>query len=241
MFSKIKNWLKLEVCWERFISTIVASSLIKEAIKSFLDRSFLGKPQRNFKNVLLNLVYPAILGAILYETMNFFYDLMFNPCSVLHWAKLTLLVITAIFYVVDYFYIKLTERFIGLFFVFDLFFLVFLFITIKMIGIDDNTYDADVRVLMVASCYFAFLLLYSIWDFIERFQANSNHEIIHMNKVLKWELVSMLLLLVYMLVIFLFKLSTNPWILIILLIGITGSFLSLTLEKSRLEKDETLM
>ena len=88
------------------------------------------KPNEAFKQVMLGLIYPAVLGTILYAVLG---SALAPVLSILlgrssgviavPWLKGILLLTTVAFYCCDYLYIMFTREFRPMFFLFDLFLL----------------------------------------------------------------------------------------------------------------------
>src|SRR5262249_42206094 len=103
------------------------------------------------KEVMLALVYPAVLGGIIYflmdESYKHFFDQGEAEMTIPHFIKtlmettpiqlikMLLAFITVAFYICDYLYITFTRSFKGYFFIFDVLFLLLSFLTVKLISI----------------------------------------------------------------------------------------------------------
>src|SRR6266849_3019857 len=91
------------------------------------------------KQLMLGLVYPAVLGTVLYAVLGTalapLLALLLGKSTVplVPLLKVVLLVTTVLFYCFDYLYIMFTREFRPLFFVFDLTLLVGLYVTFSMI------------------------------------------------------------------------------------------------------------
>jgi hypothetical protein len=161
------------------------------------------------KSLMLGLIYPAVLGSIFYtfigETGKQL-PALFNSETrdeVLV-VKFLLLVITLIFYLFDYLYIIFTKDFHPLFFIFDLIFVGFLYRTVVLIGIGESMQTQAPNLQGITICYLIFMGLYLIWDLIERFGKSKGilrcveKEKGLYNLIILWEVISIILLLVYL-------------------------------------------
>jgi hypothetical protein len=130
-------------------------------------------PEKALKSLMAGLIYPAVLGSIIYQALDTAENQMlamlnskdyeFSSVMVL---KLLLLCITLFFYGCDYLYLLYTRQFRKSFFFLDVVFVVGLYATARLIGLDDpkghpNTFS----ILLI---YLLFMVLYLIWDLLER-------------------------------------------------------------------------
>jgi hypothetical protein len=90
---------------------------------------------------MLDLIYPAVLGTILYQlflTIAHVLREQYPPTAILG-IKWTLVLILIGFYVCDYLYIVFTKRYYWWSFLCDIVFLVALYVTIIAIDVDNPT------------------------------------------------------------------------------------------------------
>jgi len=159
-------------------------------IRRILDKSF-----SPLKSLMLEQIYPAFLGSYIYM----FYDKVFDqifPFDSNFLFKLFLFVIALAFYYSDFYYIKFTNTYRWWFFVFDLAFLVTLLATIKFTDIEDKATPVNVRGILF--CYSIFLFLYLLWDIYERrFDCCPDEEKPLYDRVISWEIGSVVILMIY--------------------------------------------
>lgn len=155
------------------------------------------------KQLMLGLIYPAVLGTIFYN----FLSIAVEP--VLYWMlgrsvasfgsgiKWALLLATIIFYCCDYFYIMFTREFVPAFFICDLILLAGLYMT--FLSIDVRTSILPRRNLVVlAGCYTLFMTLYLTWDIFEHRRTTGADERLLYKKVIIWEAISVIVLLIWL-------------------------------------------
>jgi hypothetical protein len=94
------------------------------------------------------------------------------------------LFITLLFYFCDYLYITFTNGFRRLFFALDLVFVIFLFVTVHAIHLNENGSPNTHRIVF---CYLVFMGLYGLWDFIEWRTTDDRKEKRFYAFVLVWE------------------------------------------------------
>jgi hypothetical protein len=135
------------------------------------------KNEKIMKDLMLGLIYPAVLGSILYLCLDQFavqLSILWNkgPFQAFRlyeanvgW-KFFLLLLTLAFYIFDYLYITFTNEYRRWFFFFDLFFVVALYFTVFCIDISHYTTTPNYEAILFY--YFTFMLLYWIWDSTER-------------------------------------------------------------------------
>ena len=116
------------------------------------------------QELMLGLIYPAVLGTILYQLLQTFAHLLREqyPLDAIVCIKCTLLIISIGFYVCDYLYIVFTKRYYWWAFLCDIVFLLSLYATVIAIDVDNPTSLAHNKVILL--CYFIFLLVYLGWD-----------------------------------------------------------------------------
>lgn len=136
---------------------------------------WLGRARRILRDLMVNLIYPAVLGSVLYLLFTVFEHITWTILhsssprqldSDLAW-KTTLLCLIIIFYACDYVYLLLTRTFRVSFFVYDLFFLTTLYVGVWALhlGPSDN---AAVNPVILTVCFLSFMPLYLFWDLLER-------------------------------------------------------------------------
>jgi len=137
---------------------------------------------------MLGLIYPAVLGTILYQLLETFAHLLRGqyPLNAIIWIKCALLIISIAFYVFDYLYIVFTKRYYWWFFLCDMVFLLTLYITVIAIDVDNPTSLPHNKVILL--CYFIFLLFYLAWDGFEFLTLPRGNERDFYRSVVSWEL-----------------------------------------------------
>ena len=187
------------------------------------------------KNLMLGLLYPAVLGNILYlaigETSKqvagmwgWFHSLPYDFKSV-STLKFLLLLVTLLFYFFDYLYITFTREFRKIFFLFDFVFVIFLYITIYAINLESTNAPPNTppNVKRIVTCYLIFMMVYGIWDLLEWLRVKDTAEKFYYKCVLIWEAISILVLGV-ILVLILNGIIPSSLLLLSTLGGITFSF-----------------
>ena len=161
--------------------------------------------EKILKDLMLGLIYPAVLGTILYlalqvlteQTGRLWTNLFtFQPLSSTDkvlFLKVVLLLVTLCFYLCDFLYILFTNSYRGWFFVADLIFVVGLYVTV-VIGIQPQTAD-NPRTGWILGPYLLFLVLYILWDRSELKRA-WGREAAHLRRVIQWECLSVILILI---------------------------------------------
>jgi hypothetical protein len=140
------------------------------------------------QELMLGLIYPAVLGTILYQLL-FTIAHVFReqyPLSVIVGIKWTLVVISIGFYVCDYLYIVFTKRYYAFAFLCDIIFLLALYATFIAIDVDNPRTMPHNKVILC--CYFIFLLVYLIWDGYEFLTLPRGRERDFYRAVVFWEL-----------------------------------------------------
>ena len=154
------------------------------------------------KNLMLNLIYPAVLGTVMYGALATTIEPLVealagrtvpvsgDPNALL---KACLLAITVAFYIADYLYIAFTKQFGWLFFAFDLVFLVTLYVSVYAIGLSVGS-TTPPSLPLVLICFMIFMGLYFVWDLIGRSRSQNSGERRWYRRVLAWEGLSLLAL-----------------------------------------------
>jgi len=202
------------------------------------------------KNLMLELLYPAVLGTVLFFALDVtgtlistmaVWDSTAAPFDSLVLLKCLLLYVTVVFYGCDYVYIMLTREFRIKFFWYDCAFLVGLYITLVNLRIREKELTELPAAWFVAAVYLFFFALYWRWDWLERDNLKTkfkeqglteNERAIltdeidfYSDKVLRWEKRSLALLLPMTIVIW--WLRDSAWasiLLLAVLVVLTRSF-----------------
>ena len=126
---------------------------------------------------MVNLLYPAVLGSVLYNSLEFSIQTALGTARV--WSqgavqadpdtllKIGLITVTMLFFCCDYLYLFLTEEFLLRFFLFDVVFLLALYATVLAmhVGKGDSRTPQGFK---ISVCYLIFMVLYFVWDAGER-------------------------------------------------------------------------
>ena len=146
---------------------------------------------------MLGLIYPAVLGTILYQ-------LVFTIAHVLReqyalspivWIKWTLVVISIGFYICDYLYIIFTKRYYWWSFLCDVVFLLALYATVIAIDVDNPSSLPHNKVILF--CYFIFLMVYLVWDGYEFLTLPRGKERDFYRSLVSWELLWLIIIGVF--------------------------------------------
>ncbi|MDX6614705.1 MAG: hypothetical protein QOD75_3891 [Blastocatellia bacterium] len=137
---------------------------------------------------MLGLIYPAVLGTILYQLFFTIAHVLREqyPLSAIVWIKWTLVVISIGFYVCDYLYIVFTKGYYWWSFVCDIVFLLAFYATVISIDVDNPRSLPHNKVILF--CYFIFLLVYLVWDGHEFLTLPRGKERDFYRAVVFWEL-----------------------------------------------------
>jgi hypothetical protein len=140
------------------------------------------------QQLMLGLIYPAVLGTILYQLFFTIAHVLREqyPLSAIVWIKWTLVVISIGFYVCDYLYIVFTKRYYWWSFLCDVVFLLALYATIIAIDVDNPRSLPSNKVILF--CYFIFLMVYLVWDGYEFLTLPGGKERNFYRSVVFWEL-----------------------------------------------------
>src|SRR2546427_5131356 len=146
------------------------------------------KPIR--QELMLGLIYPAVLGTILYQLVFTVAHVLREqyPLSAIIWIKWSLVVISIGFYVCDYLYIVFTKRYYWWSFLCDVVFLLALYSTVIAIDVDNPVRPPNHKVILL--CYLIFLLVYLVWDGYEFHTLPRGRERNFYRAVVFWELPS---------------------------------------------------
>lgn len=197
---------------------------------------------------MLGLFYPAVLGTIAYAVLS----AVVGP--LLPWAmhrafpslqsldktsliRALLYVITFTFYCCDYFYLRFTNVYRLLFFFFDCFIIIGLYLTAQVIevsGANGANTIPDLRLIVYLYCFF--MLLYLWWDLLERNSASPSADDRKLYKfVISWEALSLVTLLIAACL--LRQTMRSSIVLCSVLAIITLTFICVDVRKKRLFRD----
>ena len=140
------------------------------------------------QELMLGLIYPAVLGTILYELLTTFAHLLRQqyPLNLIVLIKCALLIISIGFYVFDYLYIVFSKRYYWWAFLCDIVFLLTLYATVIAIDVDNPRSLPHNKIILL--CYFIFLLIYLVWDGYEFLTLPAGEERDFYRSVVCWEL-----------------------------------------------------
>jgi hypothetical protein len=140
------------------------------------------------QELMLGLIYPAVLGTILYQLLVTFSHLLREqyPLNAIVCIKCTLLIVSIGFYVCDYLYIVFSKRYYWWAFLCDLVFLITLYATVIAIDVDNPARLPHNRVILL--CYFISLVVYLVWDGYEFRTLPPGEERGFYRSVVCWEL-----------------------------------------------------
>jgi hypothetical protein len=140
------------------------------------------------QELMLGLLYPAVLGTILYQLLFTLAHLLREqyPPSAIIYIKFTLVLISVGFYVCDYLYIVFSKRYYWWAFLCDIVFLLTLYATVIAIDVDNHNSLPHNKVILL--CYFIFLLVYLVWDGYESLTLPAGEERDFYRSVVRWEL-----------------------------------------------------
>lgn len=158
---------------------------------------------------MLGLIYPAVLGTILYQlffTIGHVFRGQYSATSIL-WIKWVLVVISVGFYVCDYLYIIFTKRYYWWSFLCDVVFLLAFYITVISIDVDNPHNLPHNKALLL--CYFIFLLVYLAWDGYEFLTLPAGKERDFYRSVVFWELAGLFVIGVFEIIAFV---SSNTFV-----------------------------
>ena len=140
------------------------------------------------QELMLALLYPAVLGTILYQLLFTLAHLLREqyPLSAIIYIKFTLVLISVGFYVFDYLYIVFSKRYYWWAFLCDIVFLLALYATVIAIDVDNHSSLPHNKVILL--CYLIFLLVYLVWDGYEFLTLPAGEEREFYRSVVRWEL-----------------------------------------------------
>ena len=163
----------------------------------------LNRPIR--QELMLGLIYPAVLGTILYQLFFTIGHLLREqyPATAILWIKWTLVVISIGFYVCDYLYIIFTKRYYWWSFLCDIVFLLAFYVTVIAIDVDNPIRPPNHKVILL--CYLIFLLVYLVWDVYEFRTLPRGRERNFYRSVMFWELLGLFVIGVFEIIAFVWK------------------------------------
>jgi hypothetical protein len=154
------------------------------------------------KNLMQNLIYPAVLGSILYTAVQVIatpavasiagwrhFDVAYDPATAAwNWQKVAFLLLMLVFYHCDYFYMAYTKTFGWWFFAADWIFIGAMYVT--LVAINPLTNQPPVRKL-IGGASLVFVIIYFAWDVAELRQPSMEpKETMFYKFVLAWEALS---------------------------------------------------
>jgi len=158
-------------------------------------------PEEVLHQVMLELLYPAVLGAVLFEGLKVWriavrsvgvfagHASTFDHLLAL---KCALVALTVFFYSCDYAYIVLTRQFEVGFFWYDCAFLSGLYLTFVQMHLDESEIALAPESWAISSLFAAFFVGYGSWDFFELKRAKGISARNFYWKVIAWEVASFL-------------------------------------------------
>ncbi len=196
---------------------------------------------------MLELLYPAVLGTVIYSiierailpTIEKLLGYQSNPAGPNTILQLILLLITAFFYCIDYLYVMFTRDYDRFFFACDLLFLLTLSLTVGAIGLSGaGQHPPALKLILV--CYCIFLAVYFVWDRRAKRGCDNEDERNWYNKILAWEIVSFLVLVVLFFIVWGMQDHKCAGYVVAVVIGlITAVFAPITWQKKRFYKEAT--
>jgi hypothetical protein len=161
---------------------------------------------------LLGLIYPAVLGNILYLCVQLAAEPQAAPGRNFHGSlQVGFLTTTVIFYFCDYLYITFTNFIRLLFFLFGTGFAILLFLTAQSIQAIEPSASSTPQLCRIAWYYAAFMLAYLIWDLLELRLVRGRERILYY-EIVAWEIATLLGLLTWRL-----RFISHPWALLVII------------------------
>lgn len=154
---------------------------------------------------MLGLIYPAVLGTILYRLLEVAAHIITRefPLNKILFIKVVLLLISTAFYVCDYLYLYFSTRYYSWFFMCDIIFLITLYSTVVAIDVDNPSSLPHNKIILLF--YLVFLLVYLLWDLHEFRILPPGSERGYFLRVVIWEGASVLLIATFLIVCFLWS------------------------------------
>ncbi|MEA2337303.1 MAG: hypothetical protein QOE82_1310 [Thermoanaerobaculia bacterium] len=176
------------------------------------------KATKVLQKLMLELIYPAVLGFVLFRALEVtetliksmrFWNSAADPFDSLVLLKCLLLFVTVYFYGCDYVYTMLTRDFRVTFFWYDCLFLIGLYVTLISLSLREKEPRELPIAWFIAAIYAGFFVTYLLWDRSERKKVQEELETaaetdkailanelrFYDDKVLKWERLSLAALL----------------------------------------------
>ncbi len=185
------------------------------------------------QELMLGLIYPAVLGTILYQLVFTIAHVLREqyPLSAIIWIKWTLVVISIGFYVCDYLYIVFTRHYYWWSFLCDVVFLLALYATIIAIDVDNPRNLPHNKVVLL--CYFIFLLVYLLWDGYEFLTLPRGHERKFYRSLVSWEVLWLLVIGVFEIVALLWNNDFMISVLIIVILSVVTIWFGFLVSRMR--------
>ena len=182
---------------------------------------------------MLGLIYPAVLGTILYQLFFTIGHVLREqyPATAILWIKWTLVVISIGFYVCDYLYIIFTKRYYWWSFLCDIVFLLAFYASVIAIDVDNPVRPPNHKVILF--CYFIFLLVYLIWDGYEFLTLPQGRERDFYRAVVFWELPWLFVIAVFEIIALVWKNHLMISILTIIILSIVTIWFGLLVGRMR--------
>jgi hypothetical protein len=150
------------------------------------------------KHLIVGLIYPAVLGTIIYQLLETFGNHFIKGDSIkilegtwdIVLLKVVLLITILTFYSCDFLYTTYTSKFRTFYFCLDLIILIGLFTTFKSSNYDIAQMPQMDKILF---CFALFMALYFWWDFSELFHKDNEgktEELKFYKKMVWWEIIS---------------------------------------------------
>ncbi len=159
----------------------------------------LSEPDKNLKqDLVIGLIYPAVLGSIFYTALGEITKQVsalwasvsagaaYNFSFVLT-VKFALVFIAIVFYFCDYLYIIFTNDYRDDFFLYDLIFVVTMYLAFTSIGLDGGDRPPSAKTMLLL--YLCFMFFYYQWDKSELDQSSGDQADLF-KKVVRWEILS---------------------------------------------------
>lgn len=174
----------------------------------------LSKDKSNLsQDLMVGLIYPAVLGTIFYTTLREVADqviLAYHVCfshtafsfDLILIIKFVLAFLACGFYLCDYLYIMMTNDYSPFFFVCDVCFVFAMYGAFAAVRLDEDGMMPNPKLILAMYCFF--LILYYCWDLWELGRSRDCAEFEFYSGIIRWELLSALLVLICFCVIFRF-------------------------------------
>ena len=162
------------------------------------------KTEKNIaKHLIVGLIYPAVLGTIIYLLLETFGKYILKGESIeflkssnyIILLKAVLLIATMTFYACDFLYTTYTNKFRTLYFLFDLIILGGLYATFIASNYDS---DAMPQIDKILAYFISFMVLYLLWDGYELIFENKSNKLENMfyKKMVVWEICSLIVFII---------------------------------------------